>query len=240
MIKTRFGSIVSHKYNNQYICYDSSIQPILKERIISGFKNDEFRLKNNSNFLDFNNGFIKKHFWRKGAMIILKDQYLFMNLKNTRPIRELRNYVDFNHIIKNYTDNDINEIFELCIPIVAFVNKNIFTYSGDIVLSKIEGMTLDNYLISDINDFNFYNDLGKCFKVLFDNGIYNLDMNIKNIIYNQSTKKISFIDFDKLIIDPSNKNNKKYSNSVVIKFKKSLEKFNLQDIFMWKKFYSKL
>ena len=76
MIKTKFGSIVSHKYNNQYICYDSSIQPILKDRILSGYKNDEFRLQNDSNFLDFNNGFIKKHFWRKGAMSIFKDNYL--------------------------------------------------------------------------------------------------------------------------------------------------------------------
>ncbi len=67
MIKTKFGSIVSHKFNNQYICYSSSIQPILKERILSANDSDEFRLSNNSNFLDLNNGFIKKHFWRKGA-----------------------------------------------------------------------------------------------------------------------------------------------------------------------------
>ena len=205
MIKTRFGSIVSHKYNNQYICYDSSIQPILKNRILSGLENDEFRLQNTSNYLDFNNGFIKKHFWRKGAMTLFNDNYLYINLKNTRPIRELKNYIDFNYIINNYAKNEIIEIFELCIPILAFINKSSITYKGDIVLSKIEGMTLDNYLLSDINDSNFYDDLGKCFKTLFDNGIYNFDMNIKNIIYNNSNKKITFIDFDKLIINPSKK-----------------------------------
>ena len=240
MIKTRFGSIVSHKYNDQYICYDSSIQPLLKDRILSGFKNDEFRLQNNSNFLDFNNGFIKKHFWRKGAMTVFNDNYLYVNLKNTRPVRELKNYIDFNYIIKNHAENEMIDIFELCIPILAFVKRDTFTYKGDIVLSKIEGMTLDNYLVSSINDFNFYNDLGKCFKTLFDNGIYNIDMNIKNIIYNFSNKKISFIDFDKLIIDPSKKNDKKYIKIVLGKFKKSLSKFNLDDKFIWSKFISRL
>ena len=44
MIKTKFGSIVSHKFNNQYICYDSSIQPILKDRILASLDSDEFRL----------------------------------------------------------------------------------------------------------------------------------------------------------------------------------------------------
>ena len=240
MIKTRFGSIVSHKYNNQYICYDSSVQPILKERILSGFENDEFRLQNNSNYLDFNNGFIKKHFWRKGAMKILKDYYFFLNLSATRPLRELKNYIDFNHIIQTQANKDMIQIFELCSPILAYINKRGLTYQGDIILSKIEGKTLDNYLMSNINDFNFFDDLGCCFKVLFDNGIYNLDMNIKNIIYNHSTKKIAFIDFDKLIIEPSKKNDKNYTNFVLKKFKSSLEKFELHNKFNWKKFLSKI
>jgi len=238
MIKTRFGSIVSHKYNNQYICYDSSIQPILKERILSGYQNDEFRLQNDSNFLDFNNGFIKKHFWRKGAMTIFRDNYIFINLNNTRPIRELKNHIDFNHIIQTRVESELANIFELCMPILAFVNKNAITYKGDIVLSKIEGMTLDKYLSKKNIDSNFHNDLGTCFKTLFNNGIYNIDMNIKNIIYNDSIKKVSFIDFDKLIIDPLNRNNKKYSKIVLNKFKTSLDKFNLSQKFNWKQFIS--
>tara|TARA_Y100000768_G_scaffold66883_1_gene46571 strand:+ start:3377 stop:4090 length:714 start_codon:yes stop_codon:yes gene_type:complete len=236
MIKTKFGSIVSHKYNNQYICYDSSIQQILKERILSGFQNDEFRLQNNNNFLDLNNGFIKKHFWRKGGMTILKDNYFFINLGNTRPVKELRNYIDFNYIIKNNVRPEIVDIFELCIPIIAFVNRRGISYQGDIVLSKIEGMTLDNYLEKDNNDFNFYEDLKKCFEVLFSNGIYNMDMNLKNIIYNNKTKKFSFIDFDKLVIDSAKKNDREYSNSVLRKFKKSINKYNLHKKFRWDKF----
>ena len=71
MIKTKFGSIVSHKFNNQYICYDSSIQPILKDRILASLDSDEFRLSNTSNFLDLNNGLIKNISVEKAQCIYL-------------------------------------------------------------------------------------------------------------------------------------------------------------------------
>jgi hypothetical protein len=61
-------------------------------------------------------------------------------------------------------------------------------------------------------------------------------MNLRNIIYNELTNKISFIDFDKLIMNPSRKNDKRYSSDVLSKFKKSLEKLNLDDRFDWKRF----
>ncbi len=122
MIKTKFGSIVSHKFNNQYICYSSSIQPILKERILSANDSDEFRLSNNSNFLDLNNGFIKKHFWRKGAMSFLNDKYFFYGLKQTRPVRELINYIDYSYIISSSKNDTVNRI-EACSPVFSFIKK---------------------------------------------------------------------------------------------------------------------
>ena len=99
MIKTKFGSIFSHKFNNEYICYDTSIQPILKSRIIDSLKSDEFRLSNRSNILDLNNGFIKNIFGEK-AQCLFNDNYIFLGLKSSRPIRELINYIDFLHIVK--------------------------------------------------------------------------------------------------------------------------------------------
>ena len=117
MIKTKYSSIVSHKFDNQYICYDSSIQPILQKRILSCFSSDEFRLNNKSNFLDYNNGFIKKHFWRKGGMSILNDSYLYLGLNISRPIKELKNYIDFSHILSNLSDTKITNTFEVCSPI---------------------------------------------------------------------------------------------------------------------------
>ena len=87
-------------------------------------------------------------------------------------------------------------------------------------------------------DSKFYNDLAFCFKILFDNGIFNVDMNLRNIIFNIETQKISFIDFDKLIINPSKKGDKKSTLEVLAKFKKSLNKFNLDDKFDWDEFTS--
>ena len=236
MIKTKYSTILCHKFDNQYICYDSSIQPILQERILSCFSNDEFRLNNNSNFLDYNNGFIKKHFWRKGGMSILNDSYLYLGLNLSRPIKELKNYIDFSHILKNLSNTKITNTFEVCSPIFSYINRRGIFYTGDIILSKIEGITLDKYISANNIKTKFYNDLAFCFKILFDNGIFNIDMNLKNIMFNTKTEKISFIDFDKLIIDSSKKGDKKMISIVLRKFKKSLSKFNLDNKFNWEEF----
>jgi hypothetical protein len=236
MIKTKYSSIVSHKFDNQYICYDSSIQPILQERILSCFSSDEFRLNNKSNFLDYNNGFIKKHFWRKGGMSILNDSYLYLGLNLSRPIKELKNYIDFSHILSNLSDTKITNTFEICSPIFSYINRKGIVYTGDIILSKIEGITLDKYISDNNMDSKFYSDLSFCFKTLFENGIFNIDMNLKNIIFNAKTQKISFIDFDKLIINLSKKGDEKMISSVLRKFKKSLRKFNLDKKFDWEEF----
>ena len=238
MIKTKYRSIVSHNFNNQYICYDSSIQPILQERILSCFETDEFRLSNRSNFLDLNNGLIKKHFLRKGAMSILNDSYLYLGLNSSRPIRELMNYIDFIHILNNLNNDKIMKTFEFCSPVFSYVHRKGLFYSGDIILSKIEGITLDKYISTNNINSKFYYDLAFCFKILFDNGIFNIDMNLRNIIFNPETQKISFIDFDKLIINPSKKGDKKSIYEVLSKFKKSLNKFNLEDKFDWDEFTS--
>ena len=236
MIKTKFGSIVTHKFNKQYICYDSSIQPILKDRILASLDSDEFRLSNSANFLDLNNGFIKKHFCRKGAMYFLVDKYLFYGLKNTRPIREHGNYMDFIHIVQNSKNDWIKDKLELCIPIFSYIIKDTFFYKGDIILSKVSGETLD-LILKKKEVSNLEEQLGLCFKFLFNNGIYNFDMNLKNIIYNSETNKFSFIDFDKVMINNSKSKSKLYSSRVISKFKSSLLKHDLLSSFSWEKFH---
>ena len=110
------------------------------------------------------------------------------------------------------------------------------SYTGDIILSKIEGITLDKYISGNNMNSKFYSDLSFCFKTLFENGIFNIDMNLKNIMFNTKTQKISFIDFDKLIINLSKKGDKKMTSLVLRKFKKSLSKFNLDNKFDWEEF----
>ena len=235
MIKTKFGSIVSHKFNNQYICYDSSIQPILKDRILASLDSDEFRLSNTSNFLDLNNGLIKKHFCRKGAMHLLNDNYFFYGLKNTRPLKEQKNYMDFMSIVKKSKNEWIKNKLELCMPIFSYVKRGNLFYKGDIILSKISGETLDKTLMKRLK-FNIEEEIGLCFRFLFNNGIYNFDMNLTNIIYNRETDKFSFIDFDKVIITSRKTNSQSFSSRVVDKFRDSLKKYELFVEFDWNKF----
>lgn len=236
MIKTKYSSIISRKYTNKYICYDSSIQQILEDRVLSSLDSGEFRLENRLNYLDLNNGFIKKHYWRKGGMKFLKDYYIYLGLVRTRPVRELQNYIDFAHIINKTGNDKVKNLIELCTPVCSFIEKKGILYTGDIVLSKIDGLTFDQYILKNELTNQIYDNLRFSFEILFQNGIYNFDMNLKNIIYNHFTNKISFIDFDKLVIDTSRKNDKKYSSDVLRKFKKSLKNLNLDNRFNWNKF----
>ena len=235
MIKTKFGSIVSHKFNNQYICYDSSIQPILKDRILASIDSDEFRLSNTSNFLDLNNGLIKKHFCRKGAMRLFDDNYFFYGLKNTRPVREQINYMDFMNIVKNSNNEWVINKLELCMPVFSYVKRSNIFYKGDIILSRISGETLDKTLMKSLK-LNVEYEIGLCFRFLFNHGIYNFDMNLTNIIYNQESDKFSFIDFDKVTMNPHRINSKNFSLRVIDKFRRSLQKHNLFTKFDWDKF----
>ena len=171
-------------------------------------------------------------------MSIFNDSYLYLGLNSSRPIRELMNYIDFTHILNNLNNDRITKTFEFCSPVFSHIQRKGLFYTGDIILSKIEGITLDKYIATNNIKSKFYNDLAFCFKILFDNGIFNIDMNLRNIIFNIETQKISFIDFDKLIINPHKKGDKRSTLVVLSKFKKSLNKFNLDDKFDWDEFTS--
>ena len=68
----------------------------------------------------------------------------------------------------------------------------------------------------------------------------NSDMNLKNILFNKTTGKFSFIDFDKLKINPNKRNNKSLTLEVVGKFEKSIQKHNLLNRFDIEKFKKNL
>ena len=83
---------------------------------------------------------------------------------------------------------------------------------------------------------NIEEEIGLCFRFLFNNGIYNFDMNLTNIIYNQESDKLSFIDFDKVSINSYKINSQNYSSRVIGKFRGSLKKYDLFAKFDWDKF----
>ena len=120
-------------------------------------------------------------------------------------------------------------------PIFSYVKKGNLFYKGDIILSKISGETLDKTLMKRLK-FNIEEEIGLCFRFLFNNGIYNFDMNLTNIIYNRETDKLSFIDFDKVIINSHKTNSQSFSSRVIDKFRDSLKKYDLFVNFDWNKF----
>ena len=143
--------------------------------------------------------------------------------------------MDFINIVKNSKNKWVISKLDLCMPIFSYVKRGGLFYKGDIILSKISGETLDKTLIKRLK-LNIEEEMGLCFRFLFDNGIYNFDMNLGNIIYNPVSDKLSFIDFDKVTIDPRKINYQNYSLRVVNKFRDSLKKYDLFAKFDWDKF----
>ena len=143
--------------------------------------------------------------------------------------------MDFLNIVKNSKNDWIISKLELCMPIFSYVKRSNLFYRGDIILSKISGETLDKILKKRLK-LNIEEEIGLCFRFLFNNGIYNFDMNLRNIIYNPETDKLSFIDFDKVTINSYKINSQSYSSRVVDKFRDSLKKYGLFAKFDWDKF----
>ena len=154
-------------------------------------------------------------------------------------MREYINHMDFIKIVQSSKNEWIINKLELCTPIFSYVVKNTFFYRGDIILSKINGETLD-LILKKKERFYLEQQLGLCFKFLFNNGFYNFDMNVKNIIFNYESNKISFIDFDKVMINTAKRNLKLYSSRVISKFRDSLIKHDLLESFDWKKFLASI
>ena len=123
------------------------------------------------------------------------------------------------NIVKNSKNEWVINKLELCIPIFSYVKRSNLFYKGDIILSKISGETLDKTLLKRLK-LNIEEEIGLCFRFLFNNGIYNFDMNNK-YLYNQESDKLSFIDFDKVTINSQKINSQNYSARVINKFRDS-------------------
>ena len=143
--------------------------------------------------------------------------------------------MDFMNIVKNSKNEWVTSKLELCMPIFSYVIRSNLFYKGDIILSKITGETLDKTLMKRLK-INIEEEVGLCFRFLFDNGVYNFDMNLTNIIYNPESDKLSFIDFDKVTINSRKINSHNYSARVINKFSDSLKKYDLFAKFDWDKF----
>jgi len=217
---------VIKKINNTIIFYERDNEKDIEQLFIDGFfdsdERENVKLINNEHW-------IKKHYFRKGLMKFLGDNYLFAKLQNTRSFQE---YSILKYLVKKN--------FNTCKPIIGWVSSNMISYKANLVVEKIEETkTLSATLISiyrgerDSSTISSgYYLLGKEVAKMHHHGVFHGDLNANNIlvtreIFNskdKDSKGIYIIDFDKSKIQ---KISKKDISSNINRLKRSLNKIGI-------------
>ena len=217
---------VIKKINNTIIFYERDNEKDIEQLFIDGFfdsdERENVKLINNEHW-------IKKHYFRKGLMKFLGDNYLFAKLQNTRSFQE---YSILKYLVKKN--------FNTCKPIIGWVSSNMISYKANLVVEKIEETkTLSATLISiyrgerDSSTISSgYYLLGKEVAKMHHHGVFHGDLNANNILVtreifhstDKSSKGIYIIDFDKSKIQ---KISKKDISSNINRLKRSLNKIGI-------------
>ena len=217
---------VIKKINNTIIFYERDNEKDIEQLFIDGFfdsdERENVKLINNEHW-------IKKHYFRKGLMKFLGDNYLFAKLQNTRSFQE---YSILKYLVKKN--------FNTCKPIIGWISSNMISYKANLVVEKIEGTkTLSATLISiyregrDLSKISSgYYLLGKEVAKMHHHGVFHGDLNANNILVtreifhstDKSSKGIYIIDFDKSKIQ---KISKKDISSNINRLKRSLNKIGI-------------
>ena len=217
---------VIKKINNTIIFYERDNEKDIEQLFIDGFfdsdERENVKLINNEHW-------IKKHYFRKGLMKFLGDNYLFAKLQNTRSFQE---YSILKYLVKKN--------FNTCKPIIGWVSSNMISYKANLVVEKIEETkTLSATLISiyrgerDTSAISSgYYLLGKEVAKMHQHGVFHGDLNANNILVtreifhstDKSSKGIYIIDFDKSKIQ---KISKKDISSNINRLKRSLNKIGI-------------
>ena len=217
---------VIKKINNTIIFYERDNEKDIEQLFIDGFfdsdERENVKLINNEHW-------IKKHYFRKGLMKFLGDNYLFAKLQNTRSFQE---YSILKYLVKKN--------FNTCKPIIGWVSSNMISYKANLVVEKIEETkTLSATLISiyrgerDSSTISSgYYLLGKEVAKMHHHGVFHGDLNANNILVtreifystDKSSKGVYIIDFDKSKIQ---KISKKDISSNINRLKRSLNKIGI-------------
>ena len=217
---------VIKKINNTIIFYERDNEKDIEQLFIDGFfdsdERENVKLINNEHW-------IKKHYFRKGLMKFLGDNYLFAKLQNTRSFQE---YSILKYLVKKN--------FNTCKPIIGWVSSNMISYKANLVVEKIEETkTLSATLISiyrgerDSSTISSgYYLLGKEVAKMHHHGVFHGDLNANNILVtreifhstDKSSNGIYIIDFDKSKIQ---KISKKDISSNINRLKRSLNKIGI-------------
>jgi 3-deoxy-D-manno-octulosonic acid kinase len=138
---------------------------------------------------------VLRHYWRGGLVgKLLTDQYLYPGLEKTRV------YKEFSLMIK---------LIELGLnvptPIAAKITRSGLIYRGDIITEAIVGAKslLDILIERALNKVEL-ELIAKTIALFHSKGIFHADLNINNILFNE-TGDVYIIDFDRGEIKTPNK-----------------------------------
>ena len=222
--------IITKKINNTVIFYDKDIEINIEDLFLSKV----FKTNENTNVEWINNNtWVKKHYFRKGMMRFMSDNYLY------KPLYETRSYKEFSLLNYLYHEN-----FQTCRPIMGWVDYNSLSYKANLITESIPAVTFDKFLLS-INNLpshsqadlkhKVYRSIGLLVSKMHMLGVNHGDLNMTNILVNEerinhdnTNKNIWIIDFDKsmkanLILS------KEAKNLNIKRFKRSMLKKKLFD-----------
>ena len=130
---------------------------------------------------------VLRHYWRGGFIgKILKDQYLFTGLKNTRTYREFTLLVELKKRGLNVPT-----------AIGAQIQRNGFIYRGDLLTQEIPGaQSLLEILQKRPLEIEEIARVGEVIATFHQQGVYHADLNINNILFDHENK-VFIIDFDR-------------------------------------------
>ncbi len=186
-----------YRFNPQ-IVVDENQQLKLKEVLTTSFSKEKALVLGFSKgrgitwFLDTNNlikmNTVLRHYYRGGLFgKLVKDSYFFCGLENTRAIQE------FNLLTKMVD-------WQLPVPkavAVKVIRKGCF-YSAEILIEKIENtQDLSQFLQNNRLSQQQYIEIGKIIKKLHRYQVHHSDLNIHNILFDQTKNQFWLIDFDK-------------------------------------------
>ena len=154
---------------------------------------------------------VLRHYYRGGLIgKIAKDGYLYAGLKQSRVYKEFAL---------------LEKMLELGLPvpkpIAARLVKKLHLYTADIIMEQIP-LAQDLFQILKVRALtkDEWINLGNTIAKFHHNGIYHADLNIHNLMMD-NTGKIWLIDFDRGQIKP---NKTKWQKSNLERLKRSLEK----------------
>ncbi len=179
-------SILVKKINNHFIFYDKDIGINIEELFLKNNFHQEQVFKTGI----INNGkWFLKHYVRKGLMKFFGDRYLNTSIKETR------SYLEF------FLLNDLyKKQFPTCKPIMGWITKDKYTYRANLISEYIPSVDLKTYIEKNMMNDNDWYLIGVLVSSLHRLNIFHGDLNITNILVNDSSKnneKFALVDFDK-------------------------------------------